>query len=35
LLQYRGKRPAPANAHAGDDLVVAAVGAIRWDRILA
>jgi len=35
LLQYRGERPAPANARAGDDLVVAAVEAIRWDRILA
>jgi hypothetical protein len=37
LLQYRGERPEPAVAcpRAGDDLVVAAVDAIRWDRILA
>jgi hypothetical protein len=36
LLQYRGERPEPAAAGAGDnDLVVAAVEAIRWDRILA
>jgi hypothetical protein len=36
LLQYRGERPKPtaASARAGDDIVVAAVEAIRWDRIL-
>jgi len=37
LLQYRGERPKPAAAdsRAANDIVVAAVEAIRWDRILA
>jgi len=35
LLQYRGERPAPADMTGGDDVVVAAVEAIRWERILA
>jgi hypothetical protein len=37
LLQYRGERPelAAADSRADNDLVVAAVEAIRWDRILA
>lgn len=37
LLQYRGERPEPtvAGSRVEDDIVVAAVGAIRWDRILA
>jgi hypothetical protein len=37
LLQYRGERPkrAVAASRAGGDLVVTAVEAIRWDRILA
>ncbi len=35
LLQYRGERPATAHPAGGDDLVVAAVEAIQWNRILA
>jgi hypothetical protein len=35
LLQYRGELPAPAHTPGGDDLMVSAVEAIRWDRILA
>ena len=35
LLQYRGERPQPAEAGPAGDILVAAVEAIPWNRIMA